>query len=119
MILCGWTIQRSIAIAELTNNLKPIVYKYNTCAFCVKTAITTLSSVQSEIRLLNDHSFRLEAAKSDHKLQNKKDDLGSLQTDLGSLSEKLKSISGLFHPFCFDASSGGNKPLVSSTSKLG
>ena len=29
VILFGRTIQRSIAITELTNNLKPIVYKYN------------------------------------------------------------------------------------------
>ena len=29
VILLGRTIQRSIAIADLTNNLEPILYKYN------------------------------------------------------------------------------------------
>ena len=57
-------------------------YPY-TCPFCVKSAITTFSSVHSEICLLNDHLSQLEAAKYGHKLQDEKDDLGSIQVDLG------------------------------------
>ena len=57
MILFGWTIQHSIAITDVTNNLKPIVYKYNIYYWKHSQTCIRCSLIQNCVCILQVHTY--------------------------------------------------------------